>query len=301
MRLLNAFKFLNSNNKQLLNSLGGVLVTLLCLSFTPPTLAGGANKRSPQNGEANKRSPQNGEARIFGVARNALTGEAISDVEVTMSGPGGTKNTHTNPTGSYSFPNLGAGTFTLDFNKVGFIPVTGRTVFVSAGQQAEENVSMSPPLSQSSFRITMSWSAPKPGAVQDVDSYLSVPGERIPVHYNQCSIGGAALDRDDVDWIGPETVTIPTLKAGTYQYYVSNFSAQDDPLALALSEIRISIYQGSTLLKAYSVPTGGSGFTYHVFDIVNTSASPTIVDVERYDANLYVDNQGIPGPNTCSR
>jgi uncharacterized protein YfaP (DUF2135 family) len=135
---------------------------------------------------------------------------------------------------------------------------------------------MTPPVVDGEYRVTVSWTNEKNGAVRDVDSYLLIPGVDTPLSYRNVrrDYAGSYLDRDDTDWIGPETVTIKALKSGTYSYYVNNFSERRDRFALGRSNIRVQVYEKSRMIGDYKVPEG-EGFSYELFQIVDGRFQPT--------------------------
>ncbi len=168
------------------------------------------------------------------------------------------------------------GTYYVDIRRDGYINVQNQPVKVNRGQESTENLSMSEPLEQGVYRITLSWTGEKAKTVKDVDSYLKIPGVQEPLSYKNegKTYRGAHLDRDDTDWIGPETVTINDLNSGTYIYYVNNYNVRDDKQALGNSDIRVKLYEGDRLLKSFTVPQG-TGVSYEIFRIIDEEIQVT--------------------------
>lgn len=218
--------------------------------------------------------------RIVGIARDSVSGDPVSDALV------GFKKqkedidyfyeTRTNHTGEYQSPYLLPGTYFVDIEKEGYINVQNQPVGVQIGQQLDENISMSAPLADSTYRVTLSWTNQKENAVKDVDSYLKIPGVEQLLSYRNKGRNyyGSHLDRDDTNWIGPETITISDLKDGTYIYYVNNYSDRGNVIALGNSNIRVRLYKGSKLIKDFSVPQG-RGLSYELFRIEDGSIKIT--------------------------
>ncbi|MCI5208646.1 MAG: hypothetical protein D3910_07595, partial [Candidatus Electrothrix sp. ATG2] len=105
----------------------------------------------------------------------------------------------------------------------------------------------------------------------DLESHLTAPNEtgcRYHCYYWNKTIPNASLDLDDRDSYGPETITITETAAGTYRYYVHDFTNRNNINSrwLALSGAEVKVYQGSNEPLVFTVPYGyGSG--WHVFDL----------------------------------
>jgi hypothetical protein len=225
--------------------------------------------------------------RVTGIANDALTGAPIEGAFVGFKRLRESTDyfyqTQTGVDGSYTTPYLLPGQYFVDIRKPGRIDVRGQGVTVRQGVEAHENVALSQPLGEGVYRVTLSWCGEKADAVKDVDSYLLIPGNPNPLSYTnkQHEYDGAYLDRDDTDWIGPETITIHTLKQGTYRYYVNNYNVRNNLRALGNSEVRVKLYKGNTLLRDFSVPPG-IGLSYELFRIENGQ----VREIGAYDANL---------------
>jgi|GEM_PF-2252742 len=210
--------------------------------------------------------------RIDGIARDSVSGNPVAQAFVGFKRRPESSDyffeTTTNAEGQYQSPYLLPGTYFVDINREGFIDVQNQPVRVNRGQESRENISMSEPLDEDVFRVTLSWTSEKAGAVADVDSYLKIPDMERPLNYSRkgTMYGGAFLDRDDRTWIGPETTTIHTLKTGTYIYYVNNYDTRQNLEALGNSDVRVRLYKGTQLINSFSVPQG-TGLNYEIFRI----------------------------------
>ena len=168
------------------------------------------------------------------------------------------------------------GTYYVDIHREGYVRIEAQPMQIRRGVESQENLAMTEPLAEGVYRITMSWSDEKIGAVKDVDSYLSIPDASEPLGYKVKGLRyhGAFLDRDDTDWSGPETITIHNLQSGTYVYYVNNYNVRSDRQALGYSQVRVKLYKGQQLLQNFEVPAG-SGLNYELFRIENGEVKVT--------------------------
>lgn len=227
--------------------------------------------------------------RILGIIRDSQTGRPIARAFVGFKRLRESTDyfysTHTGEDGSYQSPYLRPGSYYVDIKQEGYVVSQNQSVNVVIGSDTSENVSMTQPIGEGEFRITVSWTSEKKEAVQDVDSYLLIPGVGNPLSFHEKGreYHGAHLDRDDIDWIGPETITIFTLKSGTYTYYVNNYNYRANKQALGNSDIRVKVYQGNTMIRDYRVPQG-HGINYELFKIVNGR----IQDTGRFDDSLLM-------------
>nr|MCR4720526.1 hypothetical protein [Lachnospiraceae bacterium] len=123
---------------------------------------------------------------------------------------------------------------------------------------------------------------------EDLDSHLTGPtadlASRFHIYYPQSKrtyqengVNYADLDRDDMEYEGPETTTVRISSNGIYHFYVFNYTdgepeENDEPdyTRLSSSEAWVKIYRGTKELGVYYVPTGKIG---------------TIWDVCTYDMN----------------
>jgi hypothetical protein len=104
-------------------------------------------------------------------------------------------------------------------------------------------------------RIVLRWGAEP----RDLDSHLWLPVAS-PDHiawFDKGALGAfpfAELDIDDVSGIGPETITIADLQAGTYLYAVHLFAGTG---TIGTSGATVQVHQGANLLATYSPPAEG--------------------------------------------
>ncbi len=221
---------------------------------------------------------------VIGSTINAVDGTTLSGVTVKLipqSALVRTQTFTTDASGNFQTGALTSGSYVVQFTLDGYIScVVPASV---GGQDFVANCALSPVLADGQFRMVLTWTGPKTGGVADIDSYLEVPGDSMPVFYGRRSGTGASLDQDRTNWYGPETVTITAEQPGTYIYYYNNYSDRSDLAALSNSEAIVTLYAGSKCVKQYPIRTG-SGTTYEVFHITNGVVS----DVEAFNDSLTV-------------
>ena len=235
---------------------------------------------------------------IRGTVTNAIDGLPLPGVTVVFHDATGVVVglATTNNIGTYMGPSLPPGAYTVDFGKSGFNDLNGVPTVVVSGNVTVLNESLSPTLATGQYRVVLTWTDEMIGAVRDVDSYLIIPTDGIgfPVYYANRTGTGANLDHDDVDWSGPETVTISSLQTvGTYVYYINNYSERFDLSSLGNSHAQIIVYRGTQVYRTYQVPpltsaelAIGLGLNWEAFRIVNGVFDDT--HSQRYtDANWY--------------
>ena len=106
----------------------------------------------------------------------------------------------------------------------------------------------------------------------------------------------ADLDVDDTDWEGPETTTIYKQTAGTYSFYIYDFTDQSDEESTNMSNKSgaiVTVYRGSTLLNTFSVPTGQAGNLWHVCDYDSVTGRVTGINTVGYWPNGGSDTVGM--------
>lgn len=237
----------------------------------------------------------NGNGSISGYIFNAIDGSGISECTIslraginTLEGPVVATET-TNPNGFYEVAELSAGQYTVHAQKSGYME-SFFTILNIGGQSTDnQNGTMTPILNEDEIRIILTWG----DAPSDLDSHLTGPaenGNRFHVYYSsktyyQNGLLNAALDHDDVSSYGPETVSIYQLSSGVYRYSVHDYSNKnaDYSLALSNSTAQVRVYQGSTLIANFNVPSNTEGTLWTVFEMSNGQIMP--VNVLTYESS----------------
>jgi len=122
-------------------------------------------------------------------------------------------------------------------------------------QSVVADIVVSPVLAANELRVVLTWGAQPP----DLDSHLYGPPSANDFHvyyFAPSALPYAALDRDDTDGRGPETVTLRVQSAGTHVYAVHDFTNQLSTTSsvLGASGARVQVYRSSGLAADFTVP-----------------------------------------------
>ena len=167
--------------------------------------------------------------------------------------------------------NFTAGYYTLECSKEGYVTAY-KSIIVSTNDTLEQNVSITPVLSDGDYRVVLTWGENP----SDLDSHLfgsNADGSTYHVYfsskdgYNAESELVANLDVDDTTSYGPETTTFTTNANGTYEFYVDWYSGSG---TWATSGGKVEVYSGDHLLGTYYVPNvENRAGSWKVFSIAN--------------------------------
>jgi hypothetical protein len=209
---------------------------------------------------------------IMGSVSNALNGNPLDSVDVTVTGPA-QRSARTNSEGTFSMTELPYGAYQVVASKTGYIQGM-RTV-----QLLEPTVNLdfvlTPVLDSNQYRAVLTWGA-EPSDLDlhlwtlDTEIYFADEGSLDTIPY-------AFLDVDEQSGYGPETITIGKL-LDTCKFSVYNYSGSPD---ITVSRAHIDFYKGSSLLRSFDVPTTGVGVWWYAFDLTPTGAiieRNTIID-----------------------
>ena len=135
--------------------------------------------------------------------------------------------------------------------------------------------SISPALAPGKIRIVLDW-ASRPA---DLDAHLVKKGQyHISYRDKRKFEDQAALDRDDRDGYGPETVTIERLDPkADYAYFVHDYTNRKraDSSDLSASKAHVLIYADGQLKEQMWLSGGAPGRIWHVLDIRQGGLQPT--------------------------
>jgi hypothetical protein len=230
-------------------------------------------------------SSNSGTGTATGTVKDAFTGQGLSGVSLSFRSGinvvSGTiaQSATTNTSGTYSV-SLNAGYYTVTASKSGYVASSSPIYVVGGTTKSNQNISITPTVLTSDIRIILTWG----NAPADLDSHFTgdtnVVGQRFHVYYGSKSYSdsstSASLDVDSRGGFGPETVTSQLRNSGVYRYSVHNFTNAGNLTsnALSLSNARVQIYRGSSLIAQYNVPTGQAGILWTVFEIQNNTLRP---------------------------
>lgn len=265
---------------------------------------------------------------VTGHVVDATNKSPISDAAVTIKNAGGTttvKSGKTDGSGNYTIAGLAAGNYVLSIGKSGYITLDNNvTATSSCSSVPVTKTVLSPTLLNGQMRIVLTWTGPPPNwdsvkttyqtTVMDMDSYLLVPGFADPIYWKNCdrdpsagvvsgcNVTGAYLDVDQINWNGPETITISQPTAGTYRYYIANYSDPCNALGINSSGVVVTVYSGNQMVKRYSVAPGAptSGLSGHVFEVFRIN-NGQLTDVNQYNDSLPVSLVDPQAPDYCNQ
>ena len=228
----------------------------------------------------------------YGHVMDAVTGEPISaTIKIHLGGVAGpavgSEGTYTaDADGLFTLPKLPQTMYTLEISAEGY--VTAYSIFGAACALNEENtinlgtIGMNPVLDENAYRIILRWT----GEPNDLDSHLvatTSDGEAYHVAYydRNPSPAYANLDRDDVDYEGPETITITNFsELRNIRYAVHDYTNRysSDSTVMSNSGAYIEVYKGSEKLETFYVPTNTGGTEWDVFAL---DANGTIIPMNQ--------------------
>ena len=215
---------------------------------------------------------------VSGKVLNAVDQSPVANVSVTIFGQTGTTNTD----GNYTILNVGTGDHDVTGTSDGFCPFSAPFT-IPDGYEDEfftYNFSMSPILEGEQIRMVLNWGA----TPRDLDSHLLTPeieGNTHHIYYSNrgsyTAVPYVKLDTDVTQGYGPETITINQLFAGTYTYYIKNYSGGNS--GLKNSNAVVQIYSGeSCASNIIEVPTDTNGLFWHVCNIDGATGDITVVN-----------------------
>ncbi len=230
---------------------------------------------------------------LSGTVTDALTGLALSGAIVTVTQQGTTIASATTATdGTYSL-SMASGTYTAAFSTSGYIISTIDNVSIGASSTTTLNAVLSPVPTAGQVRIVLTWDYSKGNL--DLDSYLQgprAPGDTTAGPFQTWygygskvySFNGIVYAQLDHDWTDPaadgpvpqETTTIEQQVAGTYNFYVHDFTdtGSANSVALSNSTAQVKVYVGNTLAATYNVPTNQTGTVWTVFQLSGSNPTP---------------------------
>jgi hypothetical protein len=243
-----------------------------------------------------------GAGTLTGTVVNALNDAGVSGAQVKLfaginsngSNPSCTTScdaavaqTTTAANGTFTLSGIAPGTYTYSVTASGY--TFSRSIAVSVtGVTRDSRIPLSPVLSGNAIRIVLSWgNCTDPDVPCDLDSHLTGPrsapdtGRFHVAWYDTIYVSApdtvGILDNDNVSGLGPETITLKQKAAGTYKYYVHNFSDAFDTTSTRLSstsQAKVDVYQGTNLVATFFPPAGQTGTVWAVFQVEGSTITP---------------------------
>lgn len=153
---------------------------------------------------------------------------------------------------------------------------------------------------RSRLQVVLNWGSDRARHVKDADSHLVCacgrPGSHVFFSSRKHEGEGHAadLDVDDVDWGGPETVTVVDPPPGQYAYWVHDYSGRD--AKLAASGVRVRVLWGDTVLGELPVPPSATDRNWRPFRAIEVDAmgDARLVPFSEAELQAGVDRQPPP-------
>jgi len=188
----------------------------------------------------------------------------------------------------YFFTNILPGTYTVSASAPGYVSTSVTAIVLGNTTTPAPDIVLSP-IGAETARIVLTWGA----TPSDLDAHLTGPDSAAGLprfHIYYASTGSlttrpyAALDVDNTNSFGPETITITKQFTGVYRYSVHDFSDSDlnPSSALAASGARVQVYQNGALTRDFFVPNQ-PGTLWTVFELNGTTITP--INAMSYEAN----------------
>ena len=233
-----------------------------------PRPAGFGNNPALEKGRAKSADAQDKLSGLIPMRfYNALDRKPIAGASIEIPNVG---TVTTNNEGKIAFQKIPDGSYTLIFNKEGFIttPIDFR---VQLGTVTNNWYSISPGIPNKDYRIVLDW-AEKPA---DLDIHFVKTGGSGSYHISYFNLrnaedGNAVLDRDDRLGYGPETITIGNIDLrATYACYVHDYTNKDNTASTQMAKegAVVRVYSQNKLMHTFRIPANASGVVWNVFNI----------------------------------
>jgi hypothetical protein len=181
---------------------------------------------------------------------------------------------------------LAPGTWFVSYRADGYIPIGGSpTPIPEEGGEITTTLSMlleaQGIVGRRRVQIVLNWGS-QWSDVRDADAHLVCAcDENFEVYFadkeHLRETHSANLDVDDIDWGGPETITLLDPPPGTYRYFVRNYSGPGS--ALGESDVVVRVLFGDTFAGEYRVPADLATEDWYPFKslVVGEDLAPRVV------------------------
>ncbi|UJF20371.1 tandem-95 repeat protein (plasmid) [Vibrio sp. SS-MA-C1-2] len=214
------------------------------------------------------------ETTASGSVVDSLTGDPISGATVTLFDSSGHSTTATtNVQGEYTVTGQVVENGQVSIEQPGGI---SSSYNIDAGSTADLGLTaLSDQLDADDMRIVLTWGGSS--QTKDLDSHLwlydkETGNELDEVYFadKTHSLAGDTvnLDRDDVSYYGPETITIPNYADADLHFAVKNHTSNSWNVS-GTDEVSVQVFVGDSLVQSFTPEVSGSGSYWHVFDVVD--------------------------------
>ncbi len=201
--------------------------------------------------------------------------------------------------------NLPAGDYLATYRKAGYVPIEATQITLSRPGQVI-TTSLTPMLESGAarvrrVRVVLNWGSDR-SQVKDADAHMAPAGGSgdQEVYYMEKRFEGPGaysieLDVDDVDWGGPETVTLTEPEPGRYLYWVHNYSGDS---SLGRSEVVVRVFIDDRLAGEFRAPEAADERYFRPFAAIRVDADLS-ASIEAFQPQAIVDSAHLtkpPGP-----
>lgn len=198
---------------------------------------------------------------------------------------------------------LPAGNYTFKFECEGYVPITVNVAVLEGDNRM--NYYLVPVnseiISGGDLKIELSWT----GEPSDLDSHLVGPSADgsgtfhtffANMDYYDNNTRYVNLDRDDIDYEGPETTTIYKKNdSGIYSFYVHDYTNRysSNSYVMSRSGAQVKVFSGDRELtkdNPFNIPVNRIGTVWHVFDY--NAATGVITPVNTFSDCVEPDHVG---------
>lgn len=184
---------------------------------------------------------------------------------------------------------LSPGTYLVSYRKKGYVPIDSSPTEINAdGQIVTTTLTMlleSEGRGQRRIKVILNWGSDHSDHVKDADSHLAPQGgsgddEVYFLNQKVKTEAGlvAELDVDDVDWGGPETITLLEPPPGSSFYWVHNFSGGS--ASLGGSEVVVRVIVDDRVVGEYRPDPQVSSRDWRPFKTLSIDAMLAVQVVE---------------------
>lgn len=241
------------------------MANLFAQTGQDPILLPRPDEPADQPSEEPTPDPETGTGTASGLIVDALTGDPVPDASLKFySGSDANSanlelETSSDAEGKYKVE-LATGEHAMFASKAGYADNSINIIISKDTESKEQNCTLSPQLAEGEVRFVLTWGE----TPEDLDSHLVGPTSEDPashVYWWTDQAGDPdnpdiALDLDDTESYGPETITIYKQREGTYTYYVHDYtnSWYEESSGLANSGAKVTVYMADGTSKVFNVP-----------------------------------------------